>query len=92
MIWPPSIMRLRVRNQRHRFGLWIPLFILWPFVIATILILLPFTILLTLILLPFGWNGRLFKLGPGIMRCLCSLRGLEIDVQQDKEHVLIYLK
>ena len=91
MIWPPNLIHLRIYNQRHRFGLWIPLFIIWPFVLATIIVLLPFTILLTLILWPFGWNGRLFKLGPGIMRCICSLRGLKVDVQNYQEQILISL-
>ena len=27
MMWPPSILRLRIRNQRHHFGLWLPLFL-----------------------------------------------------------------
>ncbi len=27
MMWPPSLLRLRIRNGKHRFGLWLPLFI-----------------------------------------------------------------
>ena len=89
MMWPPSILRLRFRNRDHRFGLWLPLFLVWPLILAIALVLAPIFLVSAVVLWPFGWGKPLLFAGPAIARCICSLRGLEINVKQRSEDVFI---
>jgi hypothetical protein len=92
MKWPPCLMRIRVLNENNSVHLWVPVFLIWPFVAIIMIILLPLVLLLGLILWPSGWGKYLFKIGPGILMCLFSLRGLEVDVQQPWERFQISMK
>lgn len=92
MNWPPLLMRLRVYDRRHRIGLWIPLFLLFPIVLAIAIILTPLVLIAVILLWPFGWGRPALVLGPTVARCLCALRGLEVDVKEGKELVLISFK
>ena len=89
MMWPPSILRLRIRNQRHRFGLWLPLFLIWPLVMLLGLLLLPFILLAAIVLWYRGWAKPLLLAGPSLFRLFCALRGLEVDVKQHSEQFFI---
>ena len=89
---PPAILRIRVQNRRHRFGLWLPIFLLWPLVLAVVLVLLPFVLLGALILLPFGMGTMLLLFLPMLLRLLCALRGLELDVDNGADKVRLYFK
>ena len=64
MMWPPSLLRLRILNGKHRFGLWLPLFIVWPPVVIIALALLPFVLALSALLWPTGWGRPLLLAGP----------------------------
>ena len=92
MMWPPSLLRLRIRNGKHRFGLWLPLFIVWPPVVLMALALLPFVLTLSALLWPTGLGKPLLLAGPLFFRLFCSLRGLKIDVQSASNQVYVALK
>ena len=84
MNWPPYLMKVKVKNAHHNIGLWLPLFLVWPvvlaFLLAIFLILLPFALLAMLFTWGLGW-WRPVVLGlPAILRVFCSLRGLTVDV------------
>jgi hypothetical protein len=85
---PPSIIRFRIDGTRRHFGLWFPLFLLWPLAAAIIIVLLPLALLLALVL----WHRRLLMVGPVILSFLCSLHGLEIDFQRSRGRFLFSLK
>ena len=93
MKWPPYLLKMRFQNHRHAFALWLPLFLIWPvvvaFLLAIFLILLPFALLTAL----FTWeSGRLRSVllgAPAIFRLLGQLPGLVVDVEHSQEHVYI---
>lgn len=89
MIWPPSLLRVRIRSRNKRFTLWLPLFLVWPLGFALLAILSPFLLVLAILLWPFGWARPLLLAGPLLFRLFCSLRGLEVNVEKSSERVLI---
>ena len=92
MMFPPSILRVRVLDEHSRVNLWIPLVLIWPLVVAVYLLLLP-CILLAAVLTWSSGRGRLILVGgPALFRLYCALRGLEIDVREPSQTVLIYFK
>ena len=68
MKWPPLALYMKIRNERHGFGLWIPLFILGPlflaFLLAVLLLILPFVLvalLVALLAVVFEWQTAWLK-------------------------------
>ena len=88
MMRPPMLLKLRF----GKFRLWLPLFLVGPLFLAGALLLLPLVLLAAIILLPFGWSLAVLMLGPAIMRIICALRGLQVDVDDGKEKVYISFK
>ncbi len=91
MSWPPYLLKIRIKNPNHNFGLWLPLFLVWPIVLACLLavfvILLPFALLAMLFTFELGW-WRPVVLGiPAICRVLFNLRGMIVDVDGQDGHV-----
>lgn len=89
MIWPPSLLRIRIRNNNIRFSLWLPLFLIWPLVLLAMVILSPLIILCAVLLWPLGLSRPLLLTGPVLFRLFCSMRGLEIAVEKSSDQVLI---
>ncbi len=72
---PPSLMYLRIGG----FGVWLPLFLLWPLG----LLLLPFVLLLAL------FAGKPLRLPLEFYRLCCGFRGTDILVEQPGQRVAI---
>ena len=89
MIWPPSLLRVRIRSRDKRFTLWLPLFLVWPPGFVLLAILSPLVLVLAALLWPLGWARPLLLAGPFLFRLFCSLRGLEVNVEKSSEQVLI---
>ena len=92
MMCPPSLLRLRIRNERHRFGLWLPLFLIWPVVLVLGLALWPLLLIAAAVLWPWGWGKLLLLGGVVIFGVFCALRGLRVDIKQDSQQVLVSLR
>jgi hypothetical protein len=97
MNWiPPCLMKLRIRGQRHSFGLWLPLFLLWPialaFLLAAFLILLPFAILALIFTWDTGWWRPVILGLPAVVRVCCALRGLTVDADGRDGHVEVIFR
>jgi hypothetical protein len=89
---PPCIMRVRVRNKSTKFGIWIPLFLIFPVVVILMIALAPLALLAAIIVLPFGY-ARTVLCAPALYSVICAMRGLEVDVAGDGEDsVLILVK
>jgi|WetSurMetagenome_2_1015567.scaffolds.fasta_scaffold210854_2 hypothetical protein len=88
MTWPPALMHIKVKNETHDIGLWLPIFLLWPLALAVVIILLPI-ILLGLIIFWDSWGMWSLKVLWAAIAACCSLRGLEVDVQTGKDLVYI---
>ena len=84
MKWPPYLLKMQLEDRRHSFGLWLPLFLIWPVImvlgLVVFLILLPFALLSVL----FTWStvcARPLFLGvPALLRLVCCLPGTRVDV------------
>ena len=91
MSWPPYLLKLRIKNSSHNFGLWLPLFLIWPIVLvcllAVFLILLPFALLAMLFTWQMGWWRPVILGLPAICRVFCNLRGMVVDVDGHDGHV-----
>ena len=92
MIWPPSLLGIRIRSVKRRFGLWLPLFLVWPPFFLAALAMFPLVFLLALLLWPFGRGRTLLLAGPWFFRMFCALRGLVIDVNSGTTRVYIAIK
>jgi|TARA_B100002003_G_C13960599_1_gene465344 hypothetical protein len=92
MSWPPSILRLRIQGRSRGFGLWLPLFIIWPPIVLLAFALSPLVIVLAALLWPTGWGRPMLLSGPSFFRLFCSLRGFRIDVEGPSERVFISIR
>lgn len=92
MIWPPSLLGFRVRNEKKGFVLWRPLFLIWPPFVLVALAMFPLVLLLALLLWPTGWSRTLLLAGPWFFRMFCALRGLAIDVVSGTSRVYIVVR
>jgi hypothetical protein len=85
-------MRLGFGKRDGRFRLWLPLFILFPFLIVVLLLIAPFLLLVALVLWSFGWGKPFLLFIPVLLGLLWALRGLEIDINDKGEKVFISIK
>ena len=92
MMFPPSLLRVRVLDKGSRVNLWIPLILVWPLVLMLYLLLLPCIVVAAIVTWSSGWGRQILFGGPFLFRLYCDLRGLKIDVTEPKESVLIYFK
>ncbi|MDD5127520.1 MAG: hypothetical protein PHR43_05445 [Dehalococcoidales bacterium] len=89
MSWPPMLMHVKVRGEDTNFGLWLPLFLLWPIVLAVLIILSPLVLAAVLVLWPGGWGRWSLRVLRDSLRVLCAMRGLRVDVRERRQCVYI---
>ena len=85
MKYPPLIMKLRIINDKKSLRLWLPIFLLYPFLLVLALVAEILALVAFLLLWPFGWGKTLLFTIPYIFRMICNLRDLEVDVQNKRE-------
>ncbi|MCJ7763796.1 MAG: hypothetical protein MUO90_01370 [Dehalococcoidales bacterium] len=85
MKYPPLIMKLRIINDKKSLRLWLPIFLLYPFLLVLALVVEILALVAFLLLWPFGWGKTLLLTIPYIFRVICNLRDLEVDVQNKQE-------
>jgi hypothetical protein len=89
---PPLIMHIKIKNKDTKFGLWLPLFLIFPIIAILIIALAPLALLAALIVLPLGY-ARTVLCAPALFSVFCAMRGLEVDiVNNDEERVLVIVK
>jgi hypothetical protein len=80
---PPYAVSMRIEEEeRTRFRLWFPLFILWPLVLALLLVTLILTLLVDLASLVTGGGARYTRFVLGCMGVIGESRGTEVFVQE----------
>ncbi len=81
MIFPPSILHYRnVPPGSWRIGCWVPLFLLWPLLLAVGLLVMVFQVLRALL----GGGWKTVTLVPRLCVLFCRFRGLRVDVRDGK--------
>ena len=98
---PPMVVKVSVRTRRERgFSLWIPLFIIVPFLLVLFILVLPLMLIAAVLaivaLVVSGQGGRLLKLVllamlavPYFFGVFWALRGFLVDIRGKSEHVYI---
>jgi hypothetical protein len=91
---PPMILDLRVVPSDGRpVHLWLPLFLLWPLVLALGVVALVFTILADVVLLLLGQRYHHYTILLGrSFEALLETRGMVIRVNDDKAAVDMTVK
>ncbi|MBN1644023.1 MAG: hypothetical protein JW856_04315 [Dehalococcoidales bacterium] len=93
MKWPPFFMKLRFYDGKHRFGLWIPLFLIGPIVLALLLVVFAVVLVVALLGFVFTWQWDwLYWVVAGfisVIRVLHLLSGVKVDV--DTPDVKVYI-
>ena len=82
----PLFIVIRIRNARHKFGLWVPIFLLWLLLLPLVLVLLPFAVIACLIIRinPL----RVCRTGWQLLNALAGTH-VQIDKEQQQEKVLV---
>ena len=86
---PPMLMHVKVQKEEGDFGLWLPLFLLWPLALVVLIILSPLILIAVLILWPSGWGKWVLKVLGAAFSISCAMRGLKVDVQHRDQVVYI---
>jgi hypothetical protein len=89
---PPLLIKISIAFGSSTERLWLPLFLIYPFLAVFALILLPLVLVAALLLWPMGWSRTIVLTSPYLLRVICELRGLEVDIQQKNKRILIYFK
>jgi hypothetical protein len=91
---PPAIIRVRIADEYgKRFGLWLPMFLLWPFALAVFLVLLPFLIIAEVVLTLVGAGFHPLLAMLGLFGLISALRGTRVDVASpgSRKQVKVYI-
>jgi hypothetical protein len=92
MNWPPMLMHLKIKNDNTDFGIWIPLVLIALIALAVIIALLPFIILAFIIMLMVGAE-RWVRYSVISLWLICvslwSMKGLEVNVKNAHDHVIV---
>ncbi|MDP2233496.1 MAG: hypothetical protein Q8K89_07660 [Actinomycetota bacterium] len=88
---PPFVIDVRVRERGERgFFLWVPLFLLWPFLLVAVLSALVVSVVLDLVLWLAGASfHHLTAMIFGALRVLAAVRGTHVRVDSDTTFVRV---
>ncbi len=76
MIWPPSVVRLRIyKGSRRKMNLWFPVWLLWLPIVLIALLLAPVAVPVLWLAAGRGRRRRAVMAGPALFRLFCALRG-----------------
>jgi hypothetical protein len=90
MIFPPSIMRVRIlEGGRRRRNLWLPLLLLWPIVTVAGLAGLPVLFVLMAVRPRMPW--RVLLALPWAFLVFCRFRGLRVELTGPKKQVSVWV-
>ncbi len=89
MNWPPMLMHVKIKNSNHQFGFWLPMFLIVLVAFILVIALSPIILLAILLAWPTGWGRWMVNAIKTGYIMLCSLRGMKVDIQNQKETVFI---
>jgi hypothetical protein len=84
MICPPLLLKFRMKGKgMWPIYLWLPLFLIWPILFVLVVLISPLILIgLFVLFLLFSVRLNPFTLGWRSYQLLCSLRGLQVDVEE----------
>ena len=85
----PMLMRLRISRNPGRYGLLLPVFLVWILLFALMVVLFPFVLIAALVTWRSGQGKWLLLTYPLLISVLIHLSGLHIEVEQREQNILI---
>jgi hypothetical protein len=85
----PIFMRLRIGRKPDKYGLLLPIFLVWILLFALMVILLPFVLVAALFTWKSGQGKLLLLIYPILISLLFQLSGLHIEIGRSEQSVLI---
>jgi hypothetical protein len=85
----PVFMRLRVGRNPDKYGVLLPIFLVWILLFALMIILLPFVLIAAFFTWRSGQGKLLLLTYPLLISLLFKLSGLHIEVGGSEQSVLI---
>jgi hypothetical protein len=85
----PLFMRLRLGRNPDKYGVLLPVFLIWILLFALMIILLPFVLVAALLTWRSGQGRLLLLTYPLLISLLFRLSGLHIEVGSSEQNVLI---
>jgi len=89
MNWPPMLLHLKFPTKAGCWGLWLPLFLIYPLLFVLSLVAAPFLLIAALVLYPAGQAKIFLLVLPYAWNIIFKTRGLVIDVRRYGQDVLI---
>jgi hypothetical protein len=90
---PPCLVAMRiVEQERTRFRLWFPLFLLWPVLLPFVLLTLLGTAIMDAFRFLAGEKGAYTRLAVGVLGIVGETRGTEVFVQNATHTVAFRLR
>jgi hypothetical protein len=89
MMWPPSILRVRIASKGSRtISLWIPLFLLWPLIFVAAMVF-PAVMRLSPKLREEAGIAPGLTSGLHLWMAFAATRGMRVDVQDKDSQVFV---
>ena len=85
----PIFMRLRVARNPDKYGLLLPVFLVWILLFALMVLLLPLVLIAALFTWRSGQGKLLLLIYPLLLSLLIRLSGLHIEIGGRDQNVLI---
>lgn len=85
----PMLMRLKVSRKPDRYGILLPIFLVWILLFALMIILLPFILIAALLTWRSGQGRWVLLTYPLLISALFHLSGLHIEVEQPDKNIVI---
>ncbi len=80
MIWPPTMVRLRIyEDGRRKMNLWLPVCLVWLPVLLIALLLAPVAVPVLWLAAGRGRRRQAVMAGPVLFRLFCALRGFHFE-------------
>jgi hypothetical protein len=73
---PPMLVRVQIRGEERKFGLWLPLFLVLPMVLAFLIALSPLILVAIIIVRVTRWGSGLPLAARTPLAILSSVRGV----------------
>ena len=88
MRFPPCLVGVKIaEEERTRFRIWLPLFVLWPLLLALVLLALIGALFADGVLIIIGQKHGYSRLIFGCLEIMGASRGVEVSVR-DKHHTV----
>jgi hypothetical protein len=85
----PMLMRLKVGRNPNKYGVLLPVFLVWILLFALMIVLFPFVLIAALLIWRSGQGKWLLMTYPLLISVLFHLSGLHIEVEHPDENILI---